>query len=325
MIQWKLDRLWRAYFLAPLFLLITGCYHYLPETEEPAGSGLHLDRSGNSHFILLFEPKPEDTRASLNEPLTSAREGTDLEARIAKIEERVADLEELVRLLTFDEVPNIDRAGQDRNILGFMDEAKTAFEAGDYETAMERMEEVMQLKPSHEEAVRLLERVRIEFLVEVLSKGGKFKNFAEWLVNPSCSSEAKRCSKALIEEVIEDLKSDDERRCLWAMKRLVFEIGAPAAPALTMLLGDERQKVRESVIITLGRMGPGVTPFVVDCLKSKNIMKKHGALIVLSNIGDDEAVPALQSFAAEPNQPVELRKIAAEVIRSILRKARKQE
>ena len=53
---------------------------------------------------------------------------------------------------------------------GLLAQGKQAFLEGDYETSIQKFEEVMRLKPTSREALRLRERAGIEFLVEVRTR-----------------------------------------------------------------------------------------------------------------------------------------------------------
>jgi HEAT repeat protein len=203
-----------------------------------------------------------------------------------------------------------------------LDQGKQAFLEGDYETAVLKFEEVMRVKPSSLEALRLRERAGIQFLVEVLAKGGKFKNFAEWLLSRAeLSDEERKSNPELVKEIIDDLMSDDLRRYEWALQRLAFEVGEYAAPALTKMLGDEVDpKKRERAVIALSRMGSQATLPVIECLNSQNIRQKQGAVIVLGNLGDRRAVADLKRLYEDPKEPPEVKDIAASALKNLTRR-----
>ncbi|MHC5079774.1 MAG: HEAT repeat domain-containing protein [Planctomycetota bacterium] len=205
---------------------------------------------------------------------------------------------------------------------GLLDAGKQAFLEGDYETAVKKFEEVMRLKPTNQEALHLRERAGVEFLVEVLTKGGKFKNFADWLLSRAeLYDEERKSNPELIKEIIDDLMSDDMRRYEWALQRLAFEVGEYAAQELTKMLGNEVDaKSRERAVIALSRMGSQVALPVIECLNSKNIRQKQGAIIVLGNLGDLRAVADLKRLYEDPKEPPEVKDIASAALRNLARR-----
>jgi|GEM_PF-3567563 len=209
--------------------------------------------------------------------------------------------------------------GEARRLL---DEGKQAFLEGDYETAMLRFEEVMRADPSLEEALRLRERAGYAFLVEVLAKGGKYKSFAEWLLSRAEGFDDERKSNPeLIQEIIDDLMSEDMTRYQWALERLEFEVGEYAAPKLCEMLGNETdRKARERAVIALSRMGAQVVLPVIECLNSQNIRQKQGAVIVLGNIGDLRAVADVKRLYEDPKEPAEVKDVATSALRKIARR-----
>jgi CheY-like chemotaxis protein len=203
-----------------------------------------------------------------------------------------------------------------------IDDGKQKFLEGDYEASILKFEEVMRVKPTNEEALQLRERAGIEFLVEVLSKGGKFKNFAEWLLERAArfDDERKR-NPELIKEILDDLMSDDMRRYEWALQRLAFEVGEYAAPALTKMLGDEKnRKARERAVIALSRMGSQAVLPVIECLNSSNIRQKQGAVIVLSQLKDLRAVADLKRLYEDPKEAPEVKDLVSDALRNITRR-----
>lgn len=200
-----------------------------------------------------------------------------------------------------------------------LDQGKQAFLEGDYETAILRFEEVMRLKPNMEEALRLRERAGVEFLVEVLTQGGKFKTFAEWLLSRAEGfDEERKSNPELIDELINSLMSDDMRRYQWALERLAWEVGEYAVPALAKMLGDEvNRKARERAVLALSRMGSQVVLPVIELLNSQNVRLKQGAVIVLGNIGDLRAVADLKRIYEDPKEPGEVKDLTTEALRQI--------
>ncbi|MHC4597586.1 MAG: HEAT repeat domain-containing protein [Planctomycetota bacterium] len=208
------------------------------------------------------------------------------------------------------------------DVTGLLDQGKQAFLEGDYETAIQKFEEVIRRKPTSKEALRLRERAGVEFLVEVMTKGGKFKNFADWIMERARRmDEEKKSNPELIREIIEDLMSDDWRRYEWALQRLAFEVGEYAAPQLTKMLGNEVDtKARERAVIALSSMGSQVTLPVIECLSSQNIRQKQGAVIVLGNLGDLRAVADLKRLFEDPKEPQEVKDIASAALRNLTKR-----
>jgi len=305
--------------LISAILLFNGCYHYLPDAGEYRT--LSSERAVRFRSAPRMEILSAPTLKDQQDLHGRGRDRNTLERRIERLERRMDELIELAGALTRPQSPNDDEATKERDIFQLLDEGKQAFLEGDYETAISKFEQVMRLKRNQEEALKLGERAEIEFLVEVMSKEGKFKNFAEFLTqDPRLASKVK-WSPELIEEILNDLKSSDERRSQWAMQRLLFEVGEPAVPALTKLLGDPREKLRESVIIILSQMGSDVMSGVIACLSSENEHMRRSAMIVLGNRGDKQAVPHLLSIYKNHKEPSEMRDLAGAAIRRITGKA----
>jgi HEAT repeat protein len=194
---------------------------------------------------------------------------------------------------------------------------------GNHEEAIKKFEEVMRLKPASEEALKLREMAGVEFLVDLLTRKGKLANFAEWLLSRAeASDEPRKSNPELIDEILQDLMSDDMRRYQWALERIAFEVGEYAVPKLSQMLGDENNALaRERAVIALTRMGSQATLPVIECLNSQNTRLKQGAVIVLGHLSDLRAVADLKRLYEDPKESSEVKGFVEEGLKNLTGRA----
>ncbi|MBI2930166.1 MAG: HEAT repeat domain-containing protein [Planctomycetes bacterium] len=137
----------------------------------------------------------------------------------------------------------------------------------------------------------------------------------------SVPGEAIRKGKQHILRYIEDLQAKDHavfRNAHWHLKNF----GPWAVRFLVPVLGKEvPDEFRSRVILVLTEMGTEASLALVEALDSASVLLKQNAAIVLGNIKDERALPALKRVLEDPNEPPEVKKFAHEALLKITRKA----
>jgi HEAT repeat protein len=139
-----------------------------------------------------------------------------------------------------------------------LDEGKQAFLEGNYKIALERFEQVLRIKPNPKQALELRERAGIEFLVDVMTKGGKFKNFADWLIEHAVRDPNSIPGPDRIAQLFEDLKSGDDGTSRWARQMLTTETGKPRPEVIDLILKEMEEyeyRFRPDALLNLGHPG----------------------------------------------------------------------
>lgn len=224
-----------------------------------------------------------------------------------------------------DEGVTLYRKGQAAEGQGKKDEA-TKLYADAYsklEQALQRLDKVPQdqRKASADLVYAFMQRVGSEVIVGMInSTDPQIKAMGYRLTEMAKYGEPFREGKRIALGYVKDLEGDDfavVRNAHWHLKNY----GSWAARFLVDHLGDKQQdKFRSRVMVLLTEMGVDATLPVIECLDSKNDFKRQNAAIVLGNIKDERAIPALKRVYEDPNTKPEVKKFAHEALQKITRK-----
>ncbi len=194
------------------------------------------------------------------------------------------------------------------------------YNRGKYAEANSKFEEAFQLKPSSDVVYAYIKRVGEDLVAGMMNSSDKtMQDVGRRLFELAKPGEPLREGKKTVLQYIEELKSDDYatwRNAFWHLKNF----GPYAVRFVMPVLADQQQdKYRGRVILLLTEMGVDASHAVIEALDCKDPFVRQQAAIVLGNIKDDRAVPALKHAFENANEPPEVKKYADEALRKILR------
>jgi HEAT repeat protein len=204
-----------------------------------------------------------------------------------------------------------------RQLLG---EGTDLYKKGKYPEASSKFEEAFQMKPSSDQVYAYLQRAGMDMLGKMMNDPDrKIQDIGRRLAELAKPGDPFREGKAVVLKYIEELKSDDHaiwRNAFWHLKN----IGPWSVRFLMAALADQQQdKYRSRVMLLFTEMGVDCSLAVVEALDSKNPFTRQNAAIVLGNIKDDRAIPALKRVSEDANEPAEVKKFANEALLKIIR------
>jgi HEAT repeat protein len=204
-----------------------------------------------------------------------------------------------------------------RQLLG---EGTDLYKKGKYPEASSKFEEAFQMKPSSDQVYAYLQRAGMDMLGKMMNDPDrKIQDIARRLAELAKPGDPFREGKAVVLKYIEELKSEDHaiwRNAFWHLKN----IGPWSVRFLMSALADQQQdKYRSRVMLLFTEMGVDCSLGVVEALDSKNPFVRQNAAIVLGNIKDERAIPALKRVSEDANEPAEVKKFANEALLKIIR------
>jgi HEAT repeat protein len=201
-----------------------------------------------------------------------------------------------------------------------LQEGTELYKRGKYPEASSKFEEAFQMQPSSDQVYAFIKRAGEDMIHRMMSDDDrKIQDIARRLMELAKPGEPLREGKAVVLKYIEDLKSSDHtvwRNAFWHLKNfgpwsVRFFIGA---------LGDEQQdQFRSRVMLLLTEMGVDASLAVVEVLDAKSEFARQNAAIVLGNVKDERAIPALKRLAESANESANVKKFADEALRKIVR------
>jgi len=174
-------------------------------------------------------------------------------------------------------------------------EAVDLYQRGRDAEALAKLQEVLAMDPSQEEAYRMRESVEYTFWLDLMVKGGDHDLIARRILDLArLEDRAKADDGDAIRGYIADLASEDFPTRTRARLRLSADHGAYAVPyLLTALKETTEREVRIQLLYTLTEMGDQVTWPLVEVLRGSDADLRRSAIIVLGNVHDRRAAPSL--------------------------------
>lgn len=220
----------------------------------------------------------------------------------------------------------INICGQDD---GFSDEIRKlldaglqAYNKGDYDTALVKLETALNKQPGSDLIFAFYKRAGEEKILKMLnSPDERLRNTAQriFLLAGPRIGELKEYLKN-INEYIEALKSDDVAKRKYALYH-IKNIGPHAVKYLLPALGDEKELTfRSTIILTLVEMGMDASNALIEALDSKSDLMRKNAAVTLGHIGDERAIPALKKLYENPNENLDIKKEVNESLQKITKK-----
>jgi HEAT repeat protein len=204
-----------------------------------------------------------------------------------------------------------------RQLLG---EGTDLYKKGKYAEASSKFEEAFQLKPSSDQVYAFIKRAGEDMIGRMMNDPDrKMQDIGRRLMELAKPGEPFREGKAVVLKYIEDLKAEDHavwRNAFWHLKN----IGPWSVRFLMPALADQQQdRYRSRVMLLFTEMGIDCSLAVVEAMDSKNPFVRQNAAIVLGNIKDERAIPALKRVSEDANEPAEVKKFANEALLKIIR------
>ena len=211
---------------------------------------------------------------------------------------------------------------------GFGDKVRAAlgegmdlYKRGKYQEASSKFEEAFQMKPDSDQVYAFIKRAGEDLVAGMMnSPERKMQDIGRRLYELAKPGEPLREKKEVVLKYIEDLKSEQHeiwRNAFWHLKNF----GPYCVRFVLPALGDAQQdKYRSRVMILLTEIGVDGSLALVEALDAKdNDVLRQNAAIVLGNIKDERAIPALKWAVENPQEKPEVKKFANEALRKIIR------
>lgn len=194
---------------------------------------------------------------------------------------------------------------------------------GKFEPALQKLDKVPpdQRKSSADLVYAFMQRVGNDLVAGMINATDpQMKAVGHRLFEMAKYGEPFREGKDIVLAYVSDLKSDEfavYRNAHWHLKNY----GSWSCRFLVGALGNKQEdKFRSRVMVLLTEMGVDASLAVVEALDSKDDFLKQNAAIVLGNIKDERAIPALKRTYENPNEKPEVKKFAHEALQKITRK-----
>lgn len=206
-----------------------------------------------------------------------------------------------------------------------LDEGIGLYKRGQYAEAYDKFEQAFQKKPSSDLVYAFMKRAGEDVVGGMMNAPDeKIRNVGLRIFELAKPGEPTRLNDPkIINGYLTDLKEgvsqkrfDIQQLALWHLKN----IGSFTVKHLLPILADRtNDDLRTAVLRTLTEMGTEASLALIEALDSKNIFLRQNAGIVLGNIKDERAVPALKRLYDDPNEPPEMKQVAHEALQKITR------
>ena len=206
------------------------------------------------------------------------------------------------------------------NVRKLLGEGTELYKKGKYPEASSKFEEAFQLKPNSDQVYAFIKRAGDDMIGRMMNDPDrKIQDIARRLMELAKPGEPLREGKAVVLKYVEDLKSEDHavwRNAFWHLKNF----GPWSVRFLMPALADQQQdRYRSRVMLLFTEMGIDCSLAVIEALDSKTPFVRQNAAIVLGNIKDERAIPALKRVSEDANEPAEVKKFANEALLKIIR------
>lgn len=207
-------------------------------------------------------------------------------------------------------------SGQDPKdeVRDLLNQGAELYKRGKLDEAFETFEKAISKMPQSPLVYAWLERTGVDLIYSMLNETDtRLQDLGRRLLELAKPSVSFKADPAKVKEAIEDLKSSEWNKHQAAMFHLVH-YGPYAVKYLIPILNDPAQdRLRARVKIALKLMGTQATLGVAEALNSEREywkLLRQEACIVLGNIGDERAIPALKALYEDANEYPEVRREA---------------
>jgi HEAT repeat protein len=201
-----------------------------------------------------------------------------------------------------------------------LQEGTDLYKRGKYPEASSKFEEAFQMQPSSDAVYAFIKRAGDDMVASMMNHPDrKIQDIGRRLFELAKPGEPMREGKAVVLKYIEELKSEEHvvwRNAFWHLKN----IGPWSVRFLMPVLADKQQdRYRSRVLLLLTEMGVDASLAAVEALDAKEPFVRQNAAIVLGNIKDERAIPALRRVDEDPNEDPNVKKFARESLMKIIR------
>jgi HEAT repeat protein len=205
-------------------------------------------------------------------------------------------------------------------VRGLLQEGTDLYKRGKYTEAASKFEEAFQMKPDSDAVYAFIKRAGNDLVAGMMnSPDKKMQDVGRRLFELAKPGEPLREGKEVVKKYIEDLKVKEfevSENAHWHLKNF----GPYCVRFVLPALGDpQNDNLRVKVIRLLTEIGIDGSLAVIEALDSKNDFMRQNAAIVLGNVKDERAIPALKRVVEDANEKGEVKKFADEALRKIIR------
>ncbi len=199
-------------------------------------------------------------------------------------------------------------------------EGSDLYKRGKYQEASSKFEEAFQMQPSSDAVYAFMKRVGDDMVARMMNDPDrKIQDIGRRIYELAKPGEPLRMGKETVLKYVKDLEAAEHetwRLAFWHLKNI-----GPWAVRFVMpaLANDKNDQLRSRVILLLTEMGTDASLAVVEALDSKNAFLRQQAAIVLGNVKDERAIPALRRVTEDAQENAEVKKFANEALRKIIR------
>jgi tetratricopeptide (TPR) repeat protein len=188
------------------------------------------------------------------------------------------------------------------------DEAFRALMLNNQDLALEKLQAIIKLNPSNEQAINLYAKTDGERWREMLLQGGEIEKLAQHLIQLAKQgrvelSQDTDAIQALVAKATAEASGFAGRR--EARQEILNKHGEFAVPSLLAVLGDhDNDQGQLSANIALRELGRAATLAMIEATHSSNATMRRGIASVFNYTKDHRAIPALTSMLAGANEGV---------------------
>lgn len=249
-------------------------------------------------------------------------------------------------------VASVPQDKVDRQTESLLDEAFTLYMQGEgksrvdpkvtnYEESYKKFEEALQRKPSTETVIHWINKVGKDEVAKIVNTPYKLTNenmtkeeiedikkfnavidnirgVGSRLFELAKPGDYYEAEATLILKYIQDLFSKEIEVYNLSFVHL-RNYGSYAMKFLMAYLNDKSEETRSRVIYLITKIGRRATLALIEGLKSNTLLIKQNSAIILGNIQDERAIPALKRVVEDAKESEEVRKKAEEALESITR------
>jgi HEAT repeat protein len=214
---------------------------------------------------------------------------------------------------------------QDENfgdkVRALFQEGSDLYKRGKYQEASSKFEEAFQMQPSSDAVYAFMKRVGEDMIARMMNDPDrKIQDIGRRIYELAKPGEPLRMGKETVQKYVKDLESanhEEWRLAFWHLKNIGPWAVRFVIPALA---NNQNDQLRSRVILLLTEMGTDASLAVVEALDSKNAFLRAQAAIVLGNVKDERAIPALRRLTEDPAETdAQVKKFANEALRKIIR------
>ena len=219
-----------------------------------------------------------------------------------------------------------DESYQDQ-IRTLLDDGISLYKRGKFQESYSKFEQAFQLKPDSDLVFAFIKRTGQDVVAGMMNAVDpatgeplrNIRNTGHRLFKYAQPGIPIREGKETVLQYIKDLDDNNfavYRNAFWHLKNY----GAWCVRFLVPVIKDQMaDRHRSRTILLLTEMGTDASLALIEALDSKDAFLRQQSAIILGNIKDDRALPALKRVFEDPNEMPEVRKFAHEAIQKITR------